>query len=755
MRCHIHFLRAVVALLTVTVSALPLHAWAGSAPEPDLPAIGRDGQAFGESLLDVLRSAPTTVEGGVISAPGTGEPMQINVGDLFPGTSASNTAPASYYFPDGNVPVVGDMEALHASSDDMNRVGSDAKGTLWNDAHSATPSISGAAYKVLLDATDQPKPDLRNDPVLSTARNTYQNIDLHAAGFGDCSAVTTTQPATIATHIPDYEQCQRIVDRSAVCQVSHDLSTDQWTPQSCIEAAQGLSDGFASGEATCLDNPDDGTGCATINGVQVCEASLGPSPIAGIPALCRQVRVQAQYDFFKGEMECWTDAQGDTQCPEVTSAPPDTCQALRDNPQCVFVRSECTEDAEGASGTCYVSEDTYDCGTNVTVPTLEKRTEYQCEGTIRCMGDECLDVTKTQSTDFARAAALLNAAQFMTQDMNCGEDAGSGADGGSCSAFAGEAGNCKIAVGGVVDCCQKPSGVSISDYLTLIMAAPKLDAAIMKMSESSAIRGAYQTLREPVMSGWTEVTKPFASHIENVSGAVKSVGNIQTQAIEGVKKGVENVLKDVFSASGVEGGAAGEAAGKLVGQMSNVLGTIMTVYTVYVIAVMVIQIIYKCEKREFEMNAKRVLKNCTYVGSYCKKKLLGGACIEKRKSYCCFNSPLSRIIQEQVRPQLGMNFGRPKRPQCGGIPLDRLAEVDWDRVDLDEWLGILQQNGQFPEPEAMTMDSITGAGSVFNTDGTRMDAATRTLERLEGINADAKRTEAMRQLEREIDRDGS
>src|SRR5260364_12843 len=30
-----------------------------------------------------------------------------------------------------------------------------------------------------------------------------------------------------------------------------------------------------------------------------------------------------------------------------------------------------------------------------------------------------------------------------------------------------------------------------------------------------------------------------------------------------------------------------------------------------------------------------------------------GLCIEKRESYCCFNSPLSRMIQEQVRPQLG------------------------------------------------------------------------------------------------------
>ncbi|MDF5446992.1 conjugal transfer protein TraN, partial [Vibrio parahaemolyticus] len=96
---------------------------------------------------------------------------------------------------------------------------------------------------------------------------------------------------------------------------------------------------------------------------------------------------------------------------------------------------------------------------------------------------------------------------------------------------------------------------------------------------------------------------------------------------------------------------------------------------------------YKCEEEEFTMNAKRALKNCTYVGSYCKSKVLG-ACIEKREAYCCFNSPLSRIIQEQVRPQLGQNFGDPKNPQCEGIPLDKIAEIDWSKINLDEWLGI-------------------------------------------------------------------
>lgn len=72
-------------------------------------------------------------------------------------------------------------------------------------------------------------------------------------------------------------------------------------------------------------------------------------------------------------------------------------------------------------------------------------------GLYAAWGDDCLDLTKTQSTDFARATALLNAAQFMTQDMSCtgqdGDDNPTGDENVICSAFAGEAGECKIAVG--------------------------------------------------------------------------------------------------------------------------------------------------------------------------------------------------------------------------------------------------------------------------------------------------------------------
>ncbi|WP_337240029.1 conjugal transfer protein TraN, partial [Proteus faecis] len=86
---------------------------------------------------------------------------------------------------------------------------------------------------------------------------------------------------------------------------------------------------------------------------------------------------------------------------------------------------------------------------------------------------------------FAEAAAMLNAAQFMTNDMSCtGAD---GQDNVECTVFKGNAGQCKKAVGGIVDCCEKPSGVSLSDYITMIVAVNKLDTAVMAMNPSSAI----------------------------------------------------------------------------------------------------------------------------------------------------------------------------------------------------------------------------------------------------------------------------
>src|SRR5260363_383086 len=86
------------------------------------------------------------------------------------------------------------------------------------------------------------------------------------------------------------------------------------------------------------------------------------------------------------------------------------------------------------------------------VPTLDRSTKYRCAGPVRCMGEDCLSVDQEASTDFAKAAALLQAAQFMTQDTDC-EDV-TGHDNLYCRAFTGQPSECKVAVGGVQNCCK-------------------------------------------------------------------------------------------------------------------------------------------------------------------------------------------------------------------------------------------------------------------------------------------------------------
>lgn len=909
--------RFVASLLCLTISVLPIHSYAGN-QEPNIGAVGRDAKQFGLSIANGVKQNSAQVQDGKISLPvGNGQSTSININELFPGVQpGQNTAE---YFPDAASPE--ELEQIFSDADAMDQFGNEAKANLFQDANSSNPSISGSAYQVLMDAANRSRPDFSNDPVLNLSKKTYEDMDLIAGGFGDCSAETTINQNTINAHIPEYERCQRVVDQSADCEVVHDydasvvkhydgpynlkscgdgctelwigkvgddywagnckiyeeytrvqvsnpdaivsatleyvkwddymqvwvgksgqetkvwsgpdgnfppetagrceLSTswernpnvdvtpyfknvkdgdvvtfkirvsvtgegegfgriklrydpskaitkDEWAPQSCMDSAKGVVDGFAEGEITCIDDPTDATGCTVINGVKVCESQLKPSPFPGIPKLCKKVRVKADYDFYKGQMDCWRDPQGETHCPVNTGGNLNSCQMYEDNPQCGFISSECIDGAEGSSGKCYVFKDTYDCGTDISIPTLEKETTYQCGGPIRCMGDDCLDITKSQSTDFARASALLNAAQFMTQDMSCTgqnyDDNPTGEENVMCSAFAGEAGECKIAVGGVSDCCEKPTNISFADYLNLIMAVPKLDGAVMGLSDGSAVKGAYQVLRDPVMSGWTEITQPFASYIENISGAVDSflqpVQQFAQETIGALKEQITKLTSEALGnasatgAAGVPAGAPESMTEQILGQQgAAMLSTVMTVYTVYVVSMVMIQMIWKCEEKEFTMNAKRALNSCTYVGSYCKSKVLG-ACVEERESYCCFNSPLSRIIQEQVRPQLGLNFGDARTPQCGGIPLDRIADIDWSKVNLDEWLGILQQNGKLPDPASLNLDALTGAGSDFNIDGTRQDASERIMERLEGINVDKIRNDKAREIFPDLDGNG-
>lgn len=90
-----------------------------------------------------------------------------------------------------------------------------------------------------------------------------------------------------------------------------------------------------------------------------------------------------------------------------------------------------------------------------------------------------------------------------------------------------------------------------------------------------------------------------------------------------------------------------------------------------------------CDREEVLLHQRDAQGLCAYVGTYCSDSVLG-VCLTKRKVYCCFESRLSRILQEQGRRQLNKPWGPPKTGQCLGFTIAEFARLDLSRMDFSE-----------------------------------------------------------------------
>lgn len=950
--------KGVSLLLVFTMSFMPFHAYAD-----EMSDTGRSAAALGRNIVNQYNRAPATYQDGTISIPELNNGRytqstenQVNTQGFYFGENSSSSEEMNALYPDSGSPTVSDAQAAGGSLNDINALGRDAKAAMWNDANSENPqTIMGGAYKTLVDAYNMPKPDMTNDPDLQMSREIYENIDEISQSFADCNTETSYTPRTSTEYISNIKTCERILDKSTACQVTHDIDArardvnfdretlesfgsttythswssqvgssktltistngryqsrgvyrfyvsdpslyqsfdvlgqvylrwggaitltdpsgrgtlvasntsvewvedgqyyrpsyhrgagwydpavrrlgpllrqgwntltiyihdrasnsaigaeisltlsspviidaDTWTPAECISALEGVSDGFATGTVRCIDSYQTTNNCALVNGVEVCDGDLARPPLylrrEGIGKFCRTVDVRVDYSWYKGSY-CYTAADGTEVCTQTGTTSATTCDVLESTESCRFLDSKCVEGSQlqwwqDLNRTCYLSEETWDCPTPVEVTDYTTNTQFNCAGPVRCMGSDCIDPTRTQSTGFADALARMNAAQFMTQDMNCAEN-------GDCRVFAGEHYECKIAVGGVQDCCDVPTMTSAGTYIQAAMAISKLDSSLMSLEGGTggAIKGAYQTVRQPIANAVSEVTKPFTSYAENITGQVEELFNPAEEWLNSMKeeisKQIEEMFKDLFTdtaenmvgeagaggtASAGSNQAATEATAGIMDAAASAFSVISAVYTAYVVAVMVIQAVYKCEEEEFMLASKKDTNSCHYVGSYCDQYTdsVTETCIVKKESYCCFNSPLSRIVNEQALPQLipwwqfWVNpWGTAENPRCQGFTFDQVARIDWNRVDLGEWVAMLNMYDLMPTPESINFDSITGTGSALNgvnsgqtitttnPDGSvaqsthdgRMDVQERSVERMNGVNVDELRTESGR-----------
>lgn len=503
------------------------------------------------------------------------------------------------------------------------------------------------------------------------------------------------------------------------------------------------------------------------------EAAIEPM-YPGAPATCLSGDgTYTTKEYGQGDF-CYENLNGAVTCETIDEnngvpVGTDNCaplEARKDAGECTFLGEFPVEDGAGDTGVQYVKELRYDCGQSQEYTKTQMTPEYTCDGIVRCLGSECANQNRESSDQFEEAVAKLQALEQIGSDITC--DPSTGGDLSKCRVFNGEAQTCKKALGGWVDCCETPSGVSLSNYITLISQTGKFDNFLMNSSIAEPVRGSYSALRDPVVDSAKYVTDAFTKQMDNISGTLGFGGggggggagfvDSATAVLDGFKQqmmsGAQDFLKDQFSEQVAEvffqtgaDGTVGLASG-----FSTALSVVGTIYTIYTVADIIVNIIWECTEDELNLGVDRQLKKTHYIGTYCAKDTFFG-CIEKRESYCVFSTPLARILNAQARPQVGRGWGSAKSPQCQGITLNELETIDWSMVDLTEWLDILKVTDNMPAQADfdLSIDGLTGSGSYLGErtiegGGTRLNSADRNVERLDGVDLDEKRYEASQSL---------
>lgn len=114
--------------------------------------------------------------------------------------------------------------------------------------------------------------------------------------------------------------------------------------------------------------------------------------------------------------------------------------------------------------------------------------------------------------------------------------------------------------------------------------------------------------------------------------------------------------------------------------------------------------LFLCSQEEMRLDIKDRMGFCHKVGSYCSASILG-ICTSKKTAYCCFESKLSRVLQEQGRPQLAKAWGSPRSESCRGFTVDEFARLDLSRMDFSEVYADFLDAAKLPD-EVQTLTDI-------------------------------------------------
>lgn len=470
----------------------------------------------------------------------------------------------------------------------------------------------------------------------------------------------------------------------------------------------------------------------------------------GAPALCWEAKALVECPV------CIEDEYGNKrQCSmvDVSQAEGNTCGQLEQSGMCRFAGTQCL--LEDENGQCVTQGRTYSCDRQIEVPTTEVRTVNTCG----IMDDD------EQPMSFQAAMAQMAVADAIHTDLENsfleGEQGGvgsGGGNGGGNGSGGGGGGGGNQRPGDDAEHVQLQS-VSLQSidrqnedpawgYEDPRPDDVVLDAASKQfVSELQLFKGSAFSCQKGY-GGLVNCCKATDSNAKELFWEVHTKINAERAAKRALESGEESGFRALQS------GRAGMSAlsTPFTSMRDRVLGggsaptdfddTSMSVWEQFMGRARAeikpsLSPSWVCNDAEFDLAVQREIGSCSYAGTYCSKRVLG-ACLKKKESYCCYKSPMTKMLRESAEPGGVLTHGSAKRPDCSGLPLDEIERIDWSVMDFNSLAANMSEGGVFErleDPEHVS-EELFGTGATLGNAG-RQDVGERTMERVTAIDTDA------------------
>lgn len=271
--------------------------------------------------------------------------------------------------------------------------------------------------------------------------------------------------------------------------------------------------------------------------------------------------------------------------------------------------------------------------------TSDIATASGCPANVFCLGSNCFNTGYTNDADFARSMSMMEAAR----------EAGVYLDTHNMQVFKGEANRCRDRL--LKNCCYSDSAGAGMTNQRLFGVGSRLVYDVLMNAENRAFL--YQGVSALLTGG-------------GFSGAFTTYG--VTVAVNGTALPAGSV---VLASEG------------------NIVVAVDPWTLAIAVVIYIVMSMASCNAEEGKLAMKEGAGLCHSIGTYCSSciRILGRcvSCIERTTGKCCFNSRLSRIVNEQGRTQVGKGWGSGKRPDCSGFTIAQLQSLDFAAMDLGEF----------------------------------------------------------------------